>query len=435
MEVFMNKNVLFLICASLSVLLLTDCSASCLEELDPAERTSSNKVAFQNNAAASSTSEQVPTENEEPTVNPVVAFFENMPKEEHVKFLNELGFAPRYIRTDSTYYNDWLASFKSTDRINYYDWSGLESEDPAKVEEATARWERAQQAIQNGNEHAAREVVTSLWNSKKLEECMALIESFCARTTHDSVQKFGMYAKIEGYTKGDYGFEHKKDPSKARAILEQGKSENDDYLTQLYWTGVMEGTYGFPKPENLEGVFSLASAGNKKLRQLIIEGYWLGDHSLPKDSAEGRRINDLYIEEEIKEPFDYKLSHLSAILRKLRGLHSRPGDLYCYKEDAHAFEQFLEKLKAEGSVEVKAFARFVHTALKDDIEIKKQEESRRQETLRREEEFKRQQELRRQEAEKRSKETKVARSGFSVGTVSSFATPPTNTGKFNFSGK
>jgi hypothetical protein len=432
MEVFMNKNVLYLLATSMSVLLFFDCSASCLEELEPAERTSSNKVVVENNAAASSTSEQVPTENEEASVNPVVAFFENMPKEKHVKFLNELGFVPTYIRTDHPNHNDWLVLFKSTDRTNYYDWSGLKSDDPAKVEEATARWARAQQAIQNGNEHAAREIVTSLWNSKKLEECMALVESFCARTTHDSVRRFGMYAKVEGYTNGDFGFENEKDPSKARAILEQGKSENDDYLTQLYWTGIMNGQYGFPKPENLAGVFSLANAGNKKLRQLIIEGYWLGDHSLPKDPAEGRRINDLYIEEEIKETFDYKLAHLSAILRKLRGLYSRLGDLYCYEGDAHAFEQFLEKLKTEGSIEVKAFSNFLHTALKDDIEFKK-EEARRQEELRREEERKRQEELRRQEEKIRSKKIKIARSGVSV-TVSPSATPSTNNGKFNFSG-
>lgn len=423
----MKKNVLSLMSASLSVLLLSDCSASCLEELDPAERTPSNKVAVQNNAAASSTSAQVPTESEEASVNPVVAFFENMPKEKHKKFLIKVGLLPTFISTDST---------------NYYDWSGLESEDPAKVEEATARWERAQQAIQNGNEHAAREVVASLWGSKKLEECMALVESLCARTTHDSAYKFGMYAKVEGYTKGDYGFEHKKDPSKARAILEQGKSENDDYLTHLYWTGVMGGTYGFPKPENNEGVFSLANAGNKKLRQLIIEGYWLGDHSLPKDLDAGQRLNDLYIEEEIKEPFDWNLKDSSAIIRKLRGLGEDPmGDLYCYKGDVHEFEHFLEHLKTEGSIEVNAFANFLHTALKDDIEFKKQKESRRQEELRREEErkkeeelrwketLKRQQELRRQEAEKRSRETKVARTGTSI-TI----TPPTNTGKFNFSG-
>ncbi|KAB2836906.1 MAG: hypothetical protein F9K49_01045 [Caedimonadaceae bacterium] len=117
------------------------------------------------------------------------------------------------------------------------------------------------------------------------------------------------------------------------------------------------------------------------------------------------------------------------------------GDLYCYKGDVHEFEHFLEHLKTEGSIEVNAFANFLHTALKDDIEFKKQKESRRQEELRREEErkkeeelrwketLKRQQELRRQEAEKRSRETKVARTGTSI-TI----TPPTNTGKFNFSG-
>lgn len=432
MEVFMNKNVLSLLATSMSVLLLSDCSASCLEDLDPAERNTPTKVASPRSEAVSSTSQQVPAENEEPTVNPVVAFFEGMPQEKHRKFLIKVGLLPTPYGT------------------NFYDWSGFKSDDPAKVEEATARWEKAKQTIQNGktkmsNWDAARGIADYLWESGKLEECRVHIESLCARTSDDSARNFGLFAKVLGYSNGDYGFEKEKDPSKARAILEQGKSENNQYLSNLYWEGVMNGQYGFPKPEDLstfhEDLFSLADAGDKNLRKKILEGYWCGWNSFPKDFDEGKRLNDLYIEEELKEPFDWNLSDSSAIIRKLKGLNlsHKNGDLYCYKGDVHALEQFLEKLKMEGSIEVKVFANFLHTALKDDIEIKKQEESRRQEALRREEERKRQQDLRRQEAEKRSKETKVARSGVSVGIVSSFATPFatsfTNNGPFNFSGK
>lgn len=424
MEVFMNKNVLSLLATSMSVLLFTDCAASCLEELDQAEHVLT-KVAVQNNTAASSTSKQVPTENEEASVNPVVAFFENMPKEKHKKFLIKVG-----ISSGSD-----VGNFPS-----YYCYSDFESEDTAKAAEAAAKWEKTQRAIQKGSWTAARAVAEYLQDSGKLEECRVYVESLCSREKHDGARNFGLFAKVEGYTNGYYGFEQEKDPSKARAILEQGKKENDQYLTYLYWEGVMNGKHGFSKPGDLSAfhaeLFILANAGDKNLRQQVIEGYWCGYNSFSKDLDAGQRLNDLYIEEEIKEPFDWNLRDSSAIIRKLKGLtlDSRSGDMYCYSGDVHALEQFLEKLKTEGSIEVQAFSNFLHTALKADIEFKKQEEARRQEELRRAEERKRQEELRRQEEKIRSKKIKIARSGVSV-TVSPSATPSTNNGKFNFSGK